>query len=62
MNNSPKSPCISVCALNEDDVCVGCFRSGQEISRWGNLSADEKKKVLQRAGERRKSTQRFQLK
>jgi predicted Fe-S protein YdhL (DUF1289 family) len=62
MNESPKSPCISVCALNESDVCVGCFRSGQEISKWGNLSADEKMEVLQRANERRKSTLRFELK
>ncbi|MEX1032521.1 MAG: DUF1289 domain-containing protein, partial [Cellvibrionaceae bacterium] len=30
-----KSPCISICLLDEEDICVGCYRSGSEISRWG---------------------------
>ena len=29
-----KSPCISVCALDEEDICMGCFRSLREISDW----------------------------
>ena len=28
-----KSPCVSLCALDIDDVCMGCQRTGQEISR-----------------------------
>ncbi|WP_342706521.1 DUF1289 domain-containing protein [Microbulbifer yueqingensis] len=47
-----KSPCISVCALNGDDVCEGCFRTGMEISRWGTMSNDERRAVLHRCTER----------
>lgn len=62
MDKPFKSPCISVCALNDEDVCIGCFRSGLEISDWGDMSDDEKKSVLHRASERRKASQRFELK
>ncbi|MFA0813599.1 DUF1289 domain-containing protein [Microbulbifer epialgicus] len=47
-----KSPCISVCALNDDDVCEGCFRSGMEISRWGSMNNDERRAVLKLCTER----------
>ena len=41
-----KSPCVSICALNEDDICVGCYRTGVEISLWGGMSANEKRDVI----------------
>ncbi|SHF99036.1 hypothetical protein SAMN04487965_3087 [Microbulbifer donghaiensis] len=47
-----KSPCISVCALNAQDICEGCFRSGMEISRWGTMSNDERRSVLKCCTER----------
>ncbi|WGL17714.1 DUF1289 domain-containing protein [Microbulbifer bruguierae] len=47
-----KSPCVSVCALNRDDICEGCFRSGTEISQWGRMSNTEKTRVLQKCHER----------
>ncbi|MBB3061795.1 DUF1289 domain-containing protein [Microbulbifer rhizosphaerae] len=47
-----KSPCISVCALNSDDICEGCFRSGREISRWGVMCDDERRQVLHSCTER----------
>jgi predicted Fe-S protein YdhL (DUF1289 family) len=28
------SPCISQCCLDSGDVCVGCFRSLDEIRAW----------------------------
>lgn len=46
------SPCVSICALDDRDICVGCFRSGREISDWGKLSDDEKRAVLARCVER----------
>jgi len=39
---------VSICALDEDDICVGCFRTGGEISIWGLLSNDEKREVFRR--------------
>lgn len=46
------SPCVSICALDDHDICVGCHRSGREISDWGRLSDDEKRAVLVRCAER----------
>jgi uncharacterized protein len=42
------SPCVSICALDADDVCVGCFRTGREISQWGMMVADQQREVLRR--------------
>jgi predicted Fe-S protein YdhL (DUF1289 family) len=47
------SPCVSICALDEDDVCIGCFRSGSEITDWFMASSDDKRAILSRAKERR---------
>lgn len=46
------SPCVSICALDANDICVGCFRSGREISDWGRLTDDQKQAVLRRCAER----------
>ncbi|MBD3641947.1 MAG: DUF1289 domain-containing protein [Marinobacter sp.] len=48
MNVSDKvrSPCVSVCALDENDVCIGCHRTGDEILRWTQMSNDERREVL----------------
>lgn len=47
-----KSPCISVCALDADEVCVGCYRTGQEITQWTSLDNLGKREVLRHAAER----------
>ncbi|UTA46317.1 DUF1289 domain-containing protein [Simiduia sp. 21SJ11W-1] len=63
MTNQPrervKSPCTSVCALNEADVCVGCFRTGQEISRWSRMNPDEQRTVVRLARERARADNPF---
>lgn len=46
------SPCVSICALDGDDICVGCFRTGNEISYWGRLSAEQQREVLKRCEQR----------
>jgi hypothetical protein len=28
----PKLPCIQVCLLDKEDICVGCYRSAEEIT------------------------------
>lgn len=48
----PKSPCISVCVLNTEDVCLGCYRSAGEITDWFMASPEEKRAILERARER----------
>lgn len=49
---SVKSPCVSICALDENDVCVGCYRTGIEISQWGGMSLAERREVLALVKER----------
>ncbi len=50
-----RSPCVSICALDEDDVCIGCFRSGSEITDWFMASNAEKKAIVERAQQRRRA-------
>jgi predicted Fe-S protein YdhL (DUF1289 family) len=45
-NEPVTSPCIAICALDENDICVGCYRSGNEISHWGLMSNKERREVL----------------
>ena len=54
-----KSPCVSVCALNAQDVCEGCFRTGMEISRWGSMQNDERRLVLKSCTERARAMGRI---
>lgn len=42
-----RSPCVSLCALDIDDMCMGCQRTGKEISNWGKMSNEERRAVLQ---------------
>jgi len=46
------SPCVSICALDEDDICTGCQRSVDEIRRWSCMNNAERRDVLLRCHER----------
>ncbi|RZI82823.1 MAG: DUF1289 domain-containing protein [Pseudomonas sp.] len=46
------SPCVNICALDEQDICTGCQRSVAEISRWGRMDNDERRQVLRLCHER----------
>jgi len=41
-----KSPCVSICALDSDDICVGCYRSAVEITDWIAMTEEGKREVL----------------
>ena len=49
----PQSPCISVCVLDDTDICQGCFRSADEITDWLMANPGEKRAILRRCRERR---------
>lgn len=42
-----KSPCKFICTL-ENEVCIGCGRTREEISKWSKYTDEEKVKVLRR--------------
>ena len=50
------SPCVGICALNEKDICIGCYRTGLEISAWGEMDDDEKLSILELVRGREKSS------
>ena len=52
------SPCIRNCCLNDDDVCLGCNRTLDEILRWGDASDEEKIQVLLNADNRKAERQK----
>ena len=50
---SVPSPCVRNCCLNEDDVCLGCFRVLGEIVGWSDADISERKAILARTERRR---------
>lgn len=61
-NTAPvKSPCISVCVLDVDDVCEGCYRTAAEITEWTVLDEVGKREVLRLSRQRRVEKNRHLL-
>ena len=56
-----RSPCISVCVLDDEDICLGCYRSAAEITDWVMMSNDEKREVLRRSRERLEASNPIRL-
>ena len=36
------SPCVGVCQLDQNDRCLGCFRTVEEIANWMSLSSEQR--------------------
>ncbi|MBD9358857.1 DUF1289 domain-containing protein [Methylomonas albis] len=51
--NLPASPCVRNCCLNDDDICLGCYRSLDEIRMWSTADTQTRELFLQQAAERR---------
>ncbi|MDX1733852.1 MAG: DUF1289 domain-containing protein [Halioglobus sp.] len=60
-DEEPKSPCISICTLDEHDICEGCFRSANEITDWLMADAEARRDILRRAAARRKASSSIRL-
>ena len=43
-SHNTNSPCIRNCCLNNSDVCMGCFRTLDEIVQWS--AVDDKAKLV----------------
>lgn len=44
---APQSPCISICTLDDADICMGCYRSLDEIIDWTMMDDSQKGLVLE---------------
>lgn len=49
------TPCEQVCKLNQNQICIGCGRSIEEITSWRYLSVAEKQQVSELAKVRLKT-------
>jgi len=41
-----ESPCVSICRLDDNDVCVGCFRTGTEIAQWLSFTPEQRSDIM----------------
>ena len=42
----PLSPCVLLCTLDAQQICLGCLRTLDEIKRWSLMSVDEQWAVI----------------
>ncbi|NOT11325.1 MAG: DUF1289 domain-containing protein [Methylococcaceae bacterium] len=54
-HHSISSPCIRNCCLDNNDICLGCFRSLHEITNWTNADEKTRKQYLANANQRRQN-------
>lgn len=53
------SPCVSICSMNRDELCIGCYRTSREIREWLLMEDDERLDVIEKAHERSKKYNPF---
>ena len=42
-----ESPCVKVCVVHpEERICVGCYRTVEEIAAWGGMTPEERRAVM----------------
>jgi len=49
-----ESPCIRVCCLDENDICLGCYRSIDDVLQWSAVDDTGKLLILEVSEKRRK--------
>ncbi|OYX44413.1 MAG: DUF1289 domain-containing protein [Rhodobacterales bacterium 32-67-9] len=41
------SPCIKLCTVHPAErICIGCYRSIDEIAGWGRMSPEERRAIM----------------
>ena len=56
-HSAAQSPCVRNCCLDDEDTCLGCFRSLEEIKEWGLADAQRRLVILGNARRRREALQ-----
>ncbi len=51
--STPGSPCVQVCRLDDDGLCIGCLRTIDEITCWPELDSDARTRLLEELKRRR---------
>ena len=48
-----ESPCVKLCVLHpEARICLGCYRTGDEIAGWSRLSQEDRRTIMATLPER----------
>jgi len=47
-----ESPCVRVCKLNKEDICIGCKRTREEIGQWMSYSSLQREIIIKKLKER----------
>ena len=42
-----ESPCIGTCTIGPEGVCLGCFRTADEITAWLSYTSEQRRAVMQ---------------
>jgi len=48
-----ESPCIRNCCLDNNDICMGCFRFLTEITQWTLVNEKTRQDFLKNVAERK---------
>ncbi len=42
-----ESPCVQVCVIHPAErICTGCYRSIEEITRWSQMTPEERRAIM----------------
>ena len=41
------SPCVGICCIDDDGLCAGCHRTGDEIARWRMMNDDARLRLME---------------
>jgi uncharacterized protein len=48
MRDEVQSPCVKLCVVHpEERLCVGCFRTIEEISAWSRLTHEARAAIME---------------
>jgi len=40
------SPCIGVCTLAPNGICIGCLRTSEEIGQWLSYTVGDRSRIM----------------
>lgn len=41
------SPCVNVCKVNDDGICIGCYRTTEEITNWSKYTDKQRLEIME---------------
>lgn len=47
------SPCVSLCRLDEQKICIGCFRHVEDIREWRSADDARRRVICEQARQRK---------